>query len=275
MCPISPHGATGTAIDLPVDHQTGADTAGDLDVRQVPDPAPAPPDQLAERAEIGIVVDVHRYAEALGQLVAGVDAGPARQDRGGAERARFDVDRPGDTEADTYHLLTTDTGGHDQPLDQFLGPAESLGGGGVHIEGLGFLREHLMGEVPDGHPQMRMAEIHSDDNARVSAERDAAGPAAARRSGRDLDRSAVLQLTDDIGDRGRRQSRAPRDLRLGERTGHAHRAYDPFEVGPVQRRLRPWSLHDSSTPALGGRHDHRPRPGPRLRDPDVSPTCEL
>src|SRR5690348_12395180 len=44
--------AAGPAVDLAVDHQPGADTARDLDVRQVLDPAPTAPDQLAERAQV-------------------------------------------------------------------------------------------------------------------------------------------------------------------------------------------------------------------------------
>src|SRR5690349_224459 len=43
--------------------QPRADAAGDLDVREVPDPATAAPDHLAERAQIGVVVHVDGHAE--------------------------------------------------------------------------------------------------------------------------------------------------------------------------------------------------------------------
>ena len=72
-------------------------------------------------------------------------------------------------------------GGRDQPADQLLRPVEALRGGGVHIDRLGLLGQHLVGQVADRDPQVGMAEVDADDDARVAAERDAARPAAARR----------------------------------------------------------------------------------------------
>ena len=68
-----------------------------------------------------------------------------------------------------------------KPVDQLFRPVEALRRGGVHVDRLGLLGEHLVGEVADRHPQMGVAEVDPDDDARVAAERDAAGPAAARR----------------------------------------------------------------------------------------------
>ncbi len=236
--------AAGSAVDLPVDHQTGADTAGDLDVRQVPHAPAAAPDQLAEGAEVGVVVHVHRYAEPAPQLLGGPGAAPAGQDRGGAQRPGLHVDRAGHAEAHPGDLGAVHAGGRDQTADQLFRPVEALGRGRVDVQGLGLLGEHLVGEVADGDAQVGVAEVHADDDPGVAAQRDAAGPPAARGGGRDLDRSAVLQLPDDVGDRGRGQARRPRDLRLRERTGEPYRPYDAFQVGSVQRRLRPGSLHD-------------------------------
>ncbi|CAM5228451.1 hypothetical protein SFIMM107S_05095 [Streptomyces griseus] len=267
--------AARAPVDGPVDHQTGADAAGHLDVREVLDAPPAAPDQLAERSEVGVVVDVHGHAEAAGELLAGVDARPARQDRGGAQSAGLDVDRARHAEPDADHLVRADAGGLDQPLDQDFRPVEALRGRGVDVQRLGLLGEHLVGEVADRDPQVRMAEVDADDDARVAAERDAAGPAAARRGGGDLDRSAVLQFADDIGDRGCGEPGAPGDLRLGERSRHPYSAYDPLQIGPCSDVRDPGVSIDSSTPALGGRSLRTAPTGAAAMRPRLPPTCEL
>jgi len=109
-----------------------------------------------------------------------------------------------------------------------------LRGGGVDVERLGLLREDLVREVADGDPQVRVPEVDADDDARVAAEADAAGPAAAGRRGRDLDGPALLQLPDDVGDGRGGQAGRTGDLRLGERSGQPHGSYDPLQVGSVQ-----------------------------------------
>lgn len=58
-----------------------------------------------------------------------------------------------------------DPGGRHEPLDDLLGPVETLRRGGVHIEGLGLLGEDLVGEVADRHPQVRVPEIDADHDA--------------------------------------------------------------------------------------------------------------
>lgn len=201
------------------------------------------PHQLAQRPEVGVVVHVHRHAEAGGELLAGVDARPARQDRRGAQRAGLDVDRAGNTETHPDDLARADPGGLDQPVDQLFRPSEALGGRGVHVQRLGLLGEHLVGQVPDRHAQVRVSEVDADDDARVPAERDAAGAAAAGRGGGHLYGAALFQFANDIGDGGRGEARAPGDLRLGERTRHTYGAHDPLKVGAMQRCLRPRSLH--------------------------------
>ncbi|RPK83367.1 hypothetical protein EES45_06945 [Streptomyces sp. ADI97-07] len=204
------------AVDVPLDHQTGADAAGDLDVGEVPDPAAAAPDELTQRPEVGVVVDVHRHTQAPRELLAGIDARPARQDRGGAQRAGLDVDRPRHTQAHADHLLGTYPGGLDQAVDQLLRPAEALGRRGVDVQRLRFLGQHLVGQVPDGHPKVRMSEINPYDDARVSTQGDAPGTASARRGGGHLDRAAVLQFANDVGDSGRGEAGASGDLGLGQ-----------------------------------------------------------
>ncbi len=235
--------AAGAAVDLAADHQAGADAAGDLDVRQVPHAPPAAPDQLAEGAEVGVVVHVHRHAEPPPQLLGGLGAAPAGQDGGRAQRPGLHVDRAGHAQTHARDLGAVDAGGRDQPADQLFRPVEALGGGGVDVQRLGLLGEHLVRQVPDRDAQMRVPEVDADDDARVPAQGDAAGPAAPRRGGRDLDGPAVLQFPDDVRDGRRGQARRPRDLRLRERPGEPYRSHDPFQVGSVQRRLRPGSLH--------------------------------
>lgn len=235
--------APGAPVDVPVDHQARADPAGDLDVRQVLDAPAAAPDELAERPQVGVVVHVHRYAETSGELLAGVDTRPARQDRGGAQGAGLDVDGARHPEAHADHLPGADPGGLDQAVDQLFRPAEALRRRGVHVERLGLLRQHLVGQVADGHPQVRMTEVHPYDDARVPAQGDAPGAAAARRGGGHLDRAAVLEFAHDVGDGGCGEAGAPGDLGLGQGPRHPYGTYDPLKVGPMQRCLRPRSLH--------------------------------
>lgn len=170
--------ATRAAVDLPVDHQARADTARDLDVREVPDPAPAPPDHLAERAQVGVVVHVHGHAEPPPQLLGGPRTGPARQDRGGPEGPRLHVDRTRHTEPHTRDLGPVDTGCRDQATDQLLGPVEALRGRGVHVQRLGLLRQHLMGQIPDRDAQMGVTEVDPDDDAGCPRSGTRCGPCA-------------------------------------------------------------------------------------------------
>src|SRR3712207_3109433 len=171
-------GATGTPVDLPADHEPGADAAGDLDVRQVAHAPAAAPDHLAEGAEVGVVVHVDGDAEAAAELLGGVGAGPAREDGGGAERAGLPVDGAGHAEADAGDLRAVDAGRLDQAADQLFRPVQALGRPGVDVQGLGLLGPHLVGEVADGDAQVGVAEVDADDDAGVAAQGHAAGPAA-------------------------------------------------------------------------------------------------
>ncbi len=246
-------GAARAPVDLPVDHQARADAAGHLDVGEVAQAPAGAPDQLAEGAEVGVVVDVHRHAEALGQLAAGGDAGPAGQDRGGAQRPGLHVDRAGHAQAHADHLVRTEAGLREQPLDQGLGPVEALRGRDVDVHRGALLGEDPVGEVADRDPQVGVAEIDPHHDARVTAERDAAGAPSAGGGVGHHDGAALLQFSDDVGHRGRRESGPAGDLGLGQRAGHPHRAEDSFQVGPVQRGLRARSVRRHDPPSQGGR----------------------
>ena len=241
-------------VDLAVDDEPGAHSPGHLDVRQVAHAAPASPDQLAEGAEVGVVVHGDGHAEPFAEGVGGLGAGPAGQYRGGAEHSGGDVDGPRHTEAHPGDLGAVHSGGVEEAADQQFGAVETLLGGGVHVERLGLLGEDLVGEVADGDAQVGVAEVDADDDAGVPAQRDAAGAPAAGRGGGHLDGAALLQLPDDVGDGGRGEAGGPGDLRLGQRPGEPHGPHHPLQIGPVQRRLRPRCLHRPihSCPLPGG-----------------------
>ena len=143
-------------------------------------------------------------------------------------------------------------------LDQLFRPVEALRGRGVHVQRLGLLGQHLVGEVADRDAQMRVAEVDADDDARVAAERDAAGPRPPAEVG------VTSTVPPSFSSRTMLETVAadspvrPGDLRLRQRPGQPHRAYDPFQIGPVQRRLRPRSLHDDHS-CVDGAASVRPR----------------
>ncbi len=59
------------AVQAPAEHEAGADAAGELHVDQVRDTATRAVLVLGHRAEVGVVVDHHRYADPLGELAGG------------------------------------------------------------------------------------------------------------------------------------------------------------------------------------------------------------
>ena len=77
-----PGDAAGAAVQPAAEDDPGTDAAGDLEVDHVVAAARAALVQLGERAEVGVVVGVHGYAEPPLELLAGQQPLPARHDPG-------------------------------------------------------------------------------------------------------------------------------------------------------------------------------------------------
>ena len=231
----------GRAADAPVHaaaHQdAGADAGGQLDVGGLGHAAGRAPGGLAERAQVGVVVDVHGAAEAADHLLTWVDAGPARQDRHRSDRAAG-LDRPGHAQADADDVLRLGADPAQRDAHQPFGLVQAERGRGVDVDRDGFLRDDLVRQVADGDADVRVAEVDADDQAGRTRQRHGAGPAAAGAGGPHRDDTGGAELTDDVGHRGRGQASGAGDLRLGQRPGGAHRADDAPLVGLPQRSLR-------------------------------------
>src|SRR6202035_3100542 len=60
--------AAGAAVQVPLEHESGAEAVGDLDVDEVLHPGGGAEGAFSERAEVGIVLDPHRQAELVAEL---------------------------------------------------------------------------------------------------------------------------------------------------------------------------------------------------------------
>ena len=160
--------AAGAAVDLTVDHQAGADAAGHLDVRQVLHPPPAAPDQLAEGAEVGVVVHVHGHAEALRELLAAGWCRPSpagsRSSPGSRTPRRSGPGRRGPT---PMIFVRPDPDARDQASDQVLPPGRSPRPQEASTSsGSDSSASTWWARLPDRDPQVGVAEVDADDDAR-------------------------------------------------------------------------------------------------------------
>ena len=185
------------------------DAGGDLDEdRAVVAAADALP-VLGQRAEVGVVLDVHGEAELLLGGGAGVDVLPAREDRRRADEVVGH--RGGQAQADVAHRPVRG----DHGLEHRAGHAERLHVVVAGREVAALLGQQVAGQVADGDRDVAVAEVHAGHEPRPAGQADGgtAAPAARVR----LDQAAAGQLADDVGDRGRRQPGGPGQLGLGER----------------------------------------------------------
>src|SRR6202041_2442512 len=60
--------AAGAAVQVPLEHESGAEAVGDLDVDEVLQAGGGAESALAERAEVGIVLDPHWQAKLVAEL---------------------------------------------------------------------------------------------------------------------------------------------------------------------------------------------------------------
>ena len=83
------------------------------------------PHPLAERAEVGVVLDLDGQPERLGDGLRGARPGPAGQDRRVAELTRRPVHRAGQAHADAHHLVARDLGLLERVGEDLPWPARS------------------------------------------------------------------------------------------------------------------------------------------------------
>ena len=159
--------------------EAGADAGGHHHVDHVGEPAARAEGHLRERAEVRVVVHLDLDAQTLRELLARVDARPARHDRRG-HRSLVPVERPRERHAGADQAAAVGP-----RLGEHLGGevgrgVERRGGIVVDLERDDAFREHRRGEVGDRHADVPVAEVDAERRADggVEPEQDR-GPAAA------------------------------------------------------------------------------------------------
>ena len=196
-------------------------------------PAGAALVQLGERAQVGVVVGVHGYAEPSLQLLAGQEPLPARHD------ARPDpggppVQRGRDAHPDGPQVGQVELALRGQRPDHRGGSVEHLGAMGVHVDEGVLLGVHGAEPVGHGDPDVAVPHVDPDHAAGRRAEPDLhrRAPAAAL-----VRPGPVVGLGDLTGaDQLRHQAR---DGRAGQPAG-------PHQVGPAHRTLAREQADDSA-----------------------------
>ena len=108
--PISPATPRTPWYGLPAEDQPGADARREADVGEVVDAARRAEHALAERAGVGVVLELDRDAEPRLHLRRRADAVPAGEDPVGVELAAAPVDRRRQAHADAEHAILLDPG---------------------------------------------------------------------------------------------------------------------------------------------------------------------
>jgi hypothetical protein len=179
-----PRDAAGTAKGATVDHQSRADARRQAQVGHDVRAAAHSECRLAERADVGVVVEVDGELEALLHLAGGVQAHPAGQDRLRVHEAARAVDRAGQAHAGGEDAVALDAGLVDELVNQARGGVERVLGGRVDLELRVGLGEDRVGEVGDGDPEAVVSEVQADHGAGRLVEGDEHRRAATLRAGR-------------------------------------------------------------------------------------------
>ena len=169
---LARHAAAAT-VRAAVDDQSRADARRHHHVDRVAGVAGGAERDLGERAEVGVVVEMHRQvAEAPAHLGRDGETLPAGEDRGRADGAAVVVDRPGQRHADADHVRGAEAGLLEQVLDELGGGVERALGVVVDVLGPHRLGEHGAREVGDRGVDAVVAEVDADDRARGAIERE-------------------------------------------------------------------------------------------------------
>ena len=232
-----------SVIDLRIYHQSRTQSGGCLHIRQVGNSSPGAEGELAPGTEVGVVVGVHRDAEPRTQVGPQVDDLPTWQDRPtghpftvrrqrrrqpGTCRAQVGAPEPG---VDQHHL------------GEVLGRRQRLYVGHPHVQPPLPFGQHSMVQIGEGHPHVLMTEIDTQHHTVVGLQRHHARAPATADAGRHSYVTATHQFPNDVGDTGRRESGAARDLRLAEHTGVPHGVHNTLNVRRAKRGLRTRPRH--------------------------------
>src|SRR5581483_6420105 len=118
--PVEP--ANGPTIE----DQAGAHPGREADVDHVADTLAAAELALAERAKVGVVVDLHGQSQPPLHLLGGTDPVPSGKDSFALHRAGGAVHRRGDTHADTEQAIGPDLRLVDRLSHELIGKVEAL-----------------------------------------------------------------------------------------------------------------------------------------------------
>src|SRR6478736_6634341 len=153
------------AVQVLVQGDAGAGAVGRADVDGVLEVPAGAEAALGEGAEVGVVVDEHRDAQALRHDLGDGGVVPAAEDAGDGDGAGRGVHRGGEADADAEELVEA---GADalEDLDDEEGGAVEAGVGAVLVgEGEGLLDEDLGGRVGEGDAHVPGADVHARGEA--------------------------------------------------------------------------------------------------------------
>jgi hypothetical protein len=165
-------GPADTVLKPAAGDQARADARGDLQIGEVRAPAPGAPNELGESPEVRVVFDLDGEPEPPARLPGGVDADPSGEDRRGLDGARGPVDRGRQAHPDADHAVAIDLRLGEDVVDERGGGVKAFVRGVIDVELAPGLRENGVGQVRDGDPQVAVAEVDSDGEARLAVERD-------------------------------------------------------------------------------------------------------
>ena len=202
----------------------GADAAGELQVDDVVPAAGAALVQLGERAEVGVVVGVHGYAEPSLELLAGQQPLPARHDAG-PDPGGPPVQRGRDAHPDGLQVGQVEVAPRRQRTDHRRRPVEHLGPVRVDVDQGVLLGVHGTEPVGNGDPDVTVPDVDPGHAAGRRAEPDLyrRSPAAALVRAGPVVGLGDLTGADQLGHQARHR-------RAGQPAG-------PDQVGPAHRSL--------------------------------------
>ena len=217
-------------VDLPIRDEPGTDRRPDLEEQQFAPSRAATRPELAERHQVGIVVDpdgdVVPGAEALGDRILGpvrreVDHGPRARlaigEMHGADHGQADPPQP------LPHRVF-----REDPVEQRLEPVERVLRALVHARALVVFDQEPPREVRQPSAQRGVADRRHEDVPGVVSEPDLPrGASTGRRPEFAVGGEAHLdERRDPIGDHGATESRHGLDLLPGRRRARPHQLHD-------------------------------------------------
>ena len=221
-------GSADAAGKAPARDEPAADAGGDLEVGDLGAPLRRAPREFGERAQVRVVLDNHRKVEAGAGLRRRVDPDPAGKDRRVPDRSGDAVDRRREAHHGADYPAPLDLCLGQYLVDELAGLRQAFARRLVYVELAPALGEDGVREVRHGDPQVPVAEIDREREARGRIEGDhhagAAGVGLAIGLAVALHHQAgIHQVADDRRDRRARQLgcacklRAAREAALTQR----------------------------------------------------------